>query len=89
MKAYPTYREFTKCLYCMQIERKLIPKWKKIIYYGLGLIGITLFWIIFGIMIIMLKGSISNSRAVRYPSSKYRKVVKEGLLWDTYEYHER
>jgi hypothetical protein len=88
MKAYPTYREFTKCLYCMQTKRKLIPKWKKVIYYGLGLILITFLWLSFYMFLAMLKGS-RSSNSVRYPSSKYKKVIKEGLLWDTYEYHER
>lgn len=47
---------------------------------GLGL----LFFIVF------LK-AITSGRTSRtqYPSSKYKKVVKEGLLWDTTEYHER
>ncbi len=30
-----------------------------------------------------------NTPSAKYPSQKYRKVIKEGLLWDSIEYHER
>jgi hypothetical protein len=30
-----------------------------------------------------------NTPSRKYPSEKYRKVVKEGVFWDTVEYHER
>ena len=92
MKAYPTYRDYCKFLYCMQKrrgERRFIPKGEKIVRYGLALIVITVAWIVFGIILLMLHSAAKNSQTTKYPSSKYRKVVKEGLLWNTYEYHER
>ncbi len=34
----------------------------------------------------MISSSVSRSK---YPSRKYKKIVKEGLFWDSTEYHER
>ena len=65
-------------------ERAWINKWYKAIPIWI-IINITCF-----LIIIALKGFESRmSRYNKYPSDKYRKVVKEGLFWDTTEYHER
>ncbi len=45
--------------------------------------------IILGLTILMLLRYINNAPKEKYPSEKYRKVVKEGLFWDSIEYHER
>ena len=41
-------------------------------------------------LVIFVGGLLTKARERRkYPSEKYRKVVKEGILWDSVEYHER
>lgn len=69
-------------------------KWKTIPLYVLSFIPITIFWIIIGVFGLVMYGIIkgassSSSSRNKYPSEKYRKVIKEGILWDSTEYHER
>ncbi len=56
----------------------------KLFVYGIG----------FLFMLIILAGlrnavNSANRETRKYPSSRYRKVVKEGLFWDSTEYQER
>lgn len=59
------------------------PTWLKIIYFP--------FFVLFiGFFAFILRGLIASSRQPYYKdSTKYRKVIKEGLLFDSIEYHER
>ena len=50
----------------------------------LWFVGVMLFA---GIFIGSINSFISQQR--KYPSKRYRRVVKEGILWDSVEYHER
>lgn len=81
-----TYKEFSefhdKIIRAGKKPRPSIVKW---IYY-------PLFLLIFGWAILLIRGLIENaSRRASSPkySQKYRKVIKEGILWDNVEYHER
>ena len=51
------------------------------------------FWIIIGFIgLIIALMIISNLRKIKYNmerDKKYKKVIKEGLFWDSVEYHER
>lgn len=41
------------------------------------------------VMICTVMSARVDSGRRRYPSDRYRKVVKEGVFWDSVEYHER
>ena len=60
----------------------------KKLMYPLFLIIACLFFLSCGLLIVMLAG-IKGERKPYHDRSKYRKVIKEGIFWDSYEYHER
>ena len=79
---YPKYSSFKESFkYC----EKPTATWKIILLYPLALLGIFLLTV----TVISVVKIISMSQRLKYPSSKYKKVVKKGILWDTTEYHER
>ena len=86
---YPTFKEFCQCndYWRLKINKKpRNKKWVKIIYYPFALIILTFLFISLFIII----GSIKSGSAKSYRhSGKYKKVIKEGILWDSIEYHER
>ena len=46
--------------------------------------------LLLGFILLALRSAINASReANKYPSKQYKKVIKEGILWDSIEYHER
>ena len=59
--------------------------WKIILLYPITLLGIFLVTT----AVISVVKIIASSERLKYPSSKYKKVVRKGVLWDTTEYHER
>jgi len=59
--------------------------WKIILLYPIALFGIFLVTI----AVIGIVKLIASSESFKYPSSKYKKVVRKGVLWDTTEYHEK
>ena len=79
---YPKYSSFKEYL---KKSDKPMATWKIILLYPLALLGIFLVTI----TVISVVKLIANSTPFKYPSSKYKKVVKEGIFWDTTEYHER
>ena len=79
---YPKYSSFKEHL---KKSDKPMATWKIILLYPLALLGIFLVTI----MVIGIVKLISSSESCKYPSSKYKKVVRKGVLWDTTEYHER
>lgn len=86
---YPTLKEFSRFndYYRLKIRGKTKnKKWMKIALYLLSLLGLTIAFISFCIILASLH---SASRKSYRHSSNYRKVIKEGILWDTVEYHER
>ncbi len=87
-ECYPKYSEFKKFHNDSRIRRKKdeAPACRTIAYYILAVIGISIF--IAGLSLFFLRAGGRSSRR-NYPSGKYRKVVKEGLLWDSVEWHER
>ena len=89
MKGYfQTYREFTKT---NNWWRKSLGKEKNhkvviAIYYPFSIVGVAIIYLFLFWAIAMLK----DSSKVSYRNSrKYKKVIKEGILFDTVEYHER
>ncbi len=88
-KVFPTYKEFSRFNDCYRLKinkKPRNPKWLKVIYYPFALIGLGLLYLCFFWLIAMVK---SSSRTSYRSSGKYRKVIKEGILFDTVEYHER
>jgi len=79
---YPSFRGFKEFF---KDRDKPMATWRIVILYPFALIGITI--LILTIRSILTR--IANSERRKYPSEKYRKVVKKGLFWDTTEYHER
>ena len=49
----------------------------------------TVFWILMTPALIMLAGAIERTKNENKRSKKYRKVIKEGLFYDSIEWHER
>lgn len=54
----------------------------KIIYFGMV-------WGFAFMVVGFLKAIVDKSKENERHSKKYRKVIKEGILWDSVEYHER
>lgn len=52
-------------------------------------IWIFLNLIVGGVLFIITSALSGYKRREKYPSDRYRKVVKEGIFFDTIEYHER
>ena len=65
-------------------KKKPNPKWKKVLLYPFFLI-VCIFIMIF----LVLTFNAIRSRPSYRTSGKYKKVIKEGLLWDSVEYHEK
>jgi hypothetical protein len=84
---YPTFKEFRQFNDNWRKSQKREPQHKFLVatYYPFAILGITFLFI----LLAMLIGSVESSkRSYRY-SGKYKKVIKEGVLFDTVEYHER
>lgn len=74
---YSTFKELFK-------NHKWVNKWYKSVPIWICS-NIVMF-----IALCFLRSIITQSKeSHKYPSDKYRKVVKEGLFWDSIEYHER
>lgn len=57
----------------------------KIFYYVLA----VPIWFFFLTALASIVSEHRTSKKTKYPSDRYRKVIKEGILWDDVEYHER
>ncbi len=93
---FKTYTQSSEYLDKDRIEnnKPVAGKLTKVIYflfYNSRLAIIRFFiWIFVSMLIAFIlacKNDRSNSR--KYPSGKYKRVVKEGFFWDSTEYHER
>ncbi len=86
----PGATNFKKLLGGDQPNPPLIPKWPMYFAYPVCIAIITAFYLGAAFFILLLMAAASGgSPRPRYPSSKYKKVVKEGILWDTTYYVER
>lgn len=86
---FPTYKEFSRCndYYRLKFKRRpRNPKWLKVAYYPFALLGLLLLYGVFSWAIALVK---EQQRYSYRHDSKYRKVIKEGIFFDTTEYHER
>lgn len=79
-----THQEFCKFINIFRKDKTELPKWKSYPLYVFSFI--VLFYFI--IMVIMMVYSFKNNKK-KYPSDKYKKVIKKGIFWDSVEYHER
>lgn len=79
---YPKYNSFKEYL---KKSDKPTATWKIILLYPLALLGIFLATMIVKCVV----KSIAISESFKHPSSKYKKVVRKGVLWDTTEYHQK
>ncbi len=87
---YPKYKDFSRLVDEKNELKRPISKFERVARYILTCIGITLLCGVIVFAIALMRGSTDGgSRRRDYPSSKYRKVVKERLFWDDVEYHER
>lgn len=85
---FPTYREFSKWHdgYMLKfIKKPRRQKWIKKIYYPFALLGLCIIYSAFFWLFVMVFSA--KKRSYRY-SNKYKKVIKEGVFFDTVEYHE-
>ncbi len=88
-KSLPTYKEFSKFndMFMLNVmEKPLNKKWVKIIYYPFAIIGLVA---TYSVIYLLIDASAHSDRTSYKRSDKYRKVIKEGILFDTIEYHER
>ena len=84
-----SYKEFSEINdeYMLARNKPVNPKKLKYFYYPFVWLGITFF----GLVILLIAKSASqeiNRKPYRY-SDKYKKVIKEGVFFDTIEYHEK
>ena len=86
----PTYSEFSKFNDGYRLKWKRKPRNSeslKKIYYPFALIGVLTLHLCMGFLII---GMMQRKRQPEYKtSSDYRKVIKEGVFFDSIEYHQR
>lgn len=85
-----THQDFCEFLGIWRKKKPALSKW---VTYPLYIISIPLtglfilqIWLIIKMIV---SGYSPKYRSTKYPSDKYRKVIKEGILWDSVEYHER
>lgn len=64
-------------------KSKMIEQYVKHLFYGLSIILIA------SAIGFMIKSASAKYAHPRYDRRRYRKVVKEGILWDSVEWHER
>ena len=77
-----TYKDFSQYM--------VISKPLKIILYPFAIIFHFLFVLFLLILLYSLIKNIENRKHKSYRNSKeYKKVIKEGILFDTIEYHEK
>jgi len=82
MFKYKTFSNFHDEV--LRADKKPAKTWIKIILYPFYLLTLS----ILTAMFLGFITSISEKKS-KYPSDRYRKVIKEGILWDDVEYHER
>jgi len=73
--------------YMLLQNKPINSKRKKYFYFPFVWIGITFF----GVAILLIAKYVSSEvsrKPYRY-SDKYKKVIKEGIFFDTVEYHEK
>lgn len=86
-KSIYSHQDFCEFLGIWRKKKGRLPKWVTYPLYIVSIPFTGLFLIQLWIMIQLAMAHVS--RPIKYPSDKYRKVVKEGILWDSVEYHER
>jgi len=79
---YPKYSSFKEHIKTSQYP---MATWKIILLYPIDLLIIFLVTT----AVISVVKIMAISERLKYPSSRYKKVVRKGVLWDTTEYHER
>lgn len=85
---FPTFNEFRKFNNKWREFNKKEHQHKYLVafYYPFALIGLLLLYSAFLGLLNKTKEKVKYSYR---NSNKYRKVIKEGILWDSTEYHER
>lgn len=71
-----SYKEFSE-------DRPKESKIKRVFLYVLT----SILHFMFLMVVISFSNHVKSNN--KYPKSRYRKVIKEGIFFDTYEYHER
>ena len=79
------YLSFTDYKAFLKNREKPVPTWRIVLYYPF----VLFFCFLLFLAIRKIVSAIVNSPSHKYPSDRYRKVIKEGVFWDTVEYHER
>lgn len=85
----PTFRTY-RCLY---EKKSTLGTAILFIKYCIYLVGVAFVWIFFFILASMVLASIKSavnnkSKYSHRNSEKFKKVIKEGVFFDTVEYHE-
>lgn len=78
--SFPSHKEFCEFIKMFRKDKPPLPLWKS---YPLYIFS----FLVMGFLIAAIAMSLDGGR--KYPSSQYRKVIKEGILWDSVEWHER
>lgn len=79
-----THQEFCEFINHFRKEKTELPKWKSYPLYVFSFI--FCFFFIISVVLIVI---VARNNKEKYPSDKYRKVIKKGMFWDSVEYHER
>lgn len=83
------HEDFCEFLQIFRKGKPTLPKWKSYPLWIISYIPFT-FFVLSIITTIAIAISCGSSRPRRkYPEDTHRMVVKEGILWDSVEYHER
>jgi putative salt-induced outer membrane protein YdiY len=87
-KYFQTFNEFRRFNNSWRESQKKEHQHKYIVafYYPFALIGLCL---LYGAFFWFIASTRSRSRYSYRTSDKYRKVIKEGIFWDTVEYQEK
>lgn len=88
-----SFNEFSRLndYYRLKIRHKPRNKtWVKLIYYPVFIIVSLLLYAVLFFLIESFKDTLRRSKKYSYrTSTNYKKVIKEGVLFDTVEYHEK
>lgn len=80
--SFPTHNDFCELINIFRKDKPPLSKWLSYPLYILSFLAMGLF-------LATILGMSSSSERREYSPSRYRKVVKEGILWDSVEWHER
>lgn len=83
------HKEFCDFIRIFRKKNTELRKWVSYPLWILSYLPYMLFIVSMTIMIAMILWCVHSAPRRKYPASTHKMVIKEGILWDTVEYHER